>query len=86
MAADQAPLCRRFAGHEPNRFDGTEWHRGHFGQPLIDNALAHIECRPWQNYAGGDHTIFVGEVMRATPLQARSAAAFFKGQIGCYDS
>ncbi len=30
--------------------------------PCLDGALAHLECRPWRTYDGGDHTIVVGEV------------------------
>jgi flavin reductase (DIM6/NTAB) family NADH-FMN oxidoreductase RutF len=25
--------------------------------------LAHLECRPWRDYEGGDHTLFLGEVV-----------------------
>lgn len=86
MAADQTDLCRRFAGKDGDRFVGVDWTFGTSGQPLITYALAHIECRPWQTYAGGDHTIFVGEVMNAQRLSSRPAAAFFKGQLGHYES
>ena len=86
MAADQTDLCRRFAGKDNDRFVDVDWTFGMSGQPLITNALAHIECRPWKTYAGGDHTIFVGEVMRAQQVSDRPAAAFFKGQLGLYES
>ena len=85
MAADQTDLCRSFAGKDSDRFDGVDWTFGKSGQPLITHALAHIECRPWQTYAGGDHTIFIGEVMHAHHLSDRPAAAFFKGQLGHYE-
>ena len=61
------------------------WTFGASGQPLITHALARIECRPWQTYAGGDHTIFVGEVLHAQLVSDRPAAAFFKGQLGRYE-
>jgi flavin reductase (DIM6/NTAB) family NADH-FMN oxidoreductase RutF len=86
MAADQADLCRRFAGKDSDRFVGVDWTFGTSGQPLITHALAHIECRPWQTYAGGEHTIFVGEVLLAQHVSDRPAAAFFKGQLGHYES
>ena len=25
--------------------------------------LAHLECRPWARFEGGDHTLFIGEVV-----------------------
>ena len=86
MAADQSQLCRRFASQEDDRFLGVDWVLGACEQPLISNALAHIECQPWQIYAGGDHTIFVGEVISAQHFADRPPAAFFKGQLGQYES
>jgi flavin reductase (DIM6/NTAB) family NADH-FMN oxidoreductase RutF len=43
------------------------------GLPVLDGALAQLECRLHQMLPGGDHTIFVGEVVAAqlgdaTPL------------------
>lgn len=43
--------------------------------PLIAECLAGIECRLWQAYDGGDHWIFVGEV-----LSAVVAAEHFENQ------
>ena len=86
MAADQSQICRRFASQEEDRFLGIDWTLGPCEQPLISNALAHIECHPWQIYAGGDHTIFVGEVISAQHFADRPPAAFFKGQLGQYES
>jgi flavin reductase len=30
--------------------------------PRLAGVLAHLECRPWRDYDGGDHTLFLGEV------------------------
>ena len=35
------------------------------GAPILDGALAWLECRTWATYDGGDHTIVVGEVTAA---------------------
>ena len=86
MAADQSDLCRRFAGKDNDRFINVEWTFGTSGQPLITHALAYLECQPWQTYAGGDHTIFVGEVIHAQYMSDRPAAAFFKGRLGFYET
>ena len=86
MAADQADLCQRFAGKDSDRFIGVDWTFGISGQPLITNALAHIQCQPWQTYAGGDHTIFVGEVLHAQHVSDRPPAVFFRGRLGLYES
>ena len=32
--------------------------------PLVEGALAWLECRTWAEYPAGDHTLFLGEVVR----------------------
>ena len=34
--------------------------------PLIEECYGHLECRVVQSYVCGDHTLFVGEVLRAS--------------------
>ena len=34
---------------------------------LLDDALAHLECRILEHHDAGDHTIFVASVERAEP-------------------
>jgi flavin reductase (DIM6/NTAB) family NADH-FMN oxidoreductase RutF len=44
------------------------------GAPLLDGALATLECRTFAVYDGGDHSIIVGQVAAADSPSARSAA------------
>ena len=84
MAADQLDLCEKFAAADNDRFLNCDWRFGTCGQPLLENALANIECRPWAEYDGGDHTIFVGEVMSIKQNKGK-AAAFFNGKLGQHE-
>jgi flavin reductase (DIM6/NTAB) family NADH-FMN oxidoreductase RutF len=61
----QEHLSRRFATPAENKFIGLAWSEGMFGIPLLDGALAHVECRLTETFPGGDHTILVGEVVNA---------------------
>lgn len=36
---------------------------GPSGAPLIDGAVAHLDCRLAESYTAGDHEIFIGEVL-----------------------
>ena len=38
---------------------------------LLDDALAHIECRIVARHVAGDHVLFIGEVERAAARDAR---------------
>ena len=84
MAAEQLDLCKKFAAADNDRFLNCDWRFGAYGQPLLENALANLECRPWAEYNGGDHTIFVGEVMSIEQKEGK-AAAFFNGKLGKYE-
>lgn len=71
LAEGQEPLSRRFAELLSNRFDGIGYTRGESGVVLLDDALAHLECRPVMHHDAGDHTIYVGEVQRAEAHKRR---------------
>ena len=72
LAAEQEALSRRFAAVESShRFEGVGYVRGESGVVLLDDALAHMECRVVSRFDAGDHMLFVGEVERATARDAR---------------
>ncbi|CAN5612077.1 flavin reductase family protein [soil metagenome] len=57
-------IARRFAGDATDaKFDGIAYHSEATGAPVLDDALAWIDCRVRFVHDGGDHTIFVGEVL-----------------------
>jgi hydroxymethylglutaryl-CoA lyase len=65
LSARQLEIGMRFAGMKPeikNRFEGLQTHTAVTGSPLLPDSLAWIDCKVWNMYDGGDHTIFVGEV------------------------
>lgn len=72
LASEQEALSRRFAAVESmHRFEGIGFTRGESGVVLLDDALAHLECRLTARHAAGDHTLFIGEVERANARDAR---------------
>jgi len=60
---DQEPLSRRFAQKEAPKFEGIPHRTGITGSPILTDVLAHVECWIRAQYPGGDHTIFLGEVV-----------------------
>ena len=61
----QEHLSRRFATTATDKFKGVAWHTGNLGLPVLATTLAAIECRLRDALDGGDHTIFIGEVVDA---------------------
>src|SRR6185295_18881704 len=78
LAQDQESVSRRFASRDADRFKGIGYREGKTGAPLIDGALAYIECRVVHSYAGGDHTIFVGQV-EASEVSDGKPLLYFRG-------
>lgn len=63
LAADQETLSNRFAKSGTDKFTGVELERGTHGVALLTGCSARFECRTAYQYEGGDHIIFVGEVI-----------------------
>lgn len=63
LADDQRDTALQFARPSDDKFAGIGTSTGLTGAPLIDGALAHIECRVAARYPGGDHEIMLGEVV-----------------------
>lgn len=78
LAEDQQSASRLFASKDEDRFDGARYRWGVSGAPLLDGALACIECRVVHAYPGGDHTIIVGEV-ESTSIAEHKPLAYYRG-------
>jgi flavin reductase (DIM6/NTAB) family NADH-FMN oxidoreductase RutF len=81
LSEAQTALSRRFASSEADRFAGLSVTRGLDGVPLLDDALARLQCRVTATYPGGDHTIVVGEVLDAVSSEA-TPLLYFRGGYG----
>lgn len=63
LAADQQAMSDRFATPGVDKFDGLSLADGPEGAPLIEGSAARFGCRARFEYEGGDHAIFLGEVV-----------------------
>lgn len=69
LADDQQSLAECFAqpttAAKLTRFCDAAWHEAETGSPILEGAIAYFDCRITERHAGGDHTIFVGEIVAA---------------------
>jgi flavin reductase (DIM6/NTAB) family NADH-FMN oxidoreductase RutF len=69
LADDQRDLADCFArpttAEKLTGFCGAAWHEAETGSPVLDGALAYFDCRLTERHDGGDHTIFLGEIVAA---------------------
>lgn len=85
LSAHQRDLSDHFARPCEDKFSGIPAKTGPFGVPLLNDVLASFVCRNDKQYDGGDHIIFVGEVicLRTNP---RDPLLFFSGKYRDIDS
>jgi flavin reductase (DIM6/NTAB) family NADH-FMN oxidoreductase RutF len=82
LAHEQSAISNKFASRSDDKFTGVEVENGPLGVPLIAGAITTLECRLHEQLAGGDHSIFVGEVVEA---QTRDGAPLLYFRSGYRD-
>lgn len=78
LAEDGERLSRHFSSRAPDKFSSVPYHIGVTGAPLLDAALATIECRVVDQLPGGDHSIFVGAVLAADASDHAGPLLYFR--------
>jgi flavin reductase (DIM6/NTAB) family NADH-FMN oxidoreductase RutF len=79
LSAHQQEISRRFASSRLDKFEGVAHAISDLKLPLIEGAIAHLECTTVSVHVEGDHTIFVGRVERAR-MDAGEPLLYFRGQ------
>jgi flavin reductase (DIM6/NTAB) family NADH-FMN oxidoreductase RutF len=79
LSSTQATLSERFASQIPDKFENLDLTLNIDGLPLLSGCLANLECRVKQTFDGGDHSIFIGEVERAT-VKDGDPLIYFRGE------
>lgn len=69
LSTDQQALADCFAqpttAAKLQRFCDAPWHDAETGSPILDGAIAFFDCRLVAQHPGGDHSLFVGEIVAA---------------------
>jgi 3-hydroxy-9,10-secoandrosta-1,3,5(10)-triene-9,17-dione monooxygenase reductase component len=93
LSREQADLCWKFAktGNDDERFDDVAWHAAPTGSPIIDRAVAWIDCNVEQVYRMGDHHFVLGRVVALEADADHDGSGpfpllFFKGTLGGFAS
>ncbi len=79
LAADQAGLSEAFAKTGGDKFANIAWRSGIENMPLLEGTAASFTCRTADRYPGGDHLIFIGEVLDCQ-RHARAPLAYAHGR------
>lgn len=85
IGEDGPDLAMRFARKGEDKFAGLDWHPGTEGVPLLNQALASVECRMVEQTRGGTHIVFIASAESAS-LKSGSPLAYYRGRFGRLDT
>ena len=77
---DVSRLFAKRAEPEMGTLRGLPFRRGETGAPLLEDCLAFMECRVSSVLDGGDHSIFLGEVVNQGVVSEGRPLVFFRGK------
>lgn len=79
---EQEHLCRQMARPSDQKFNDVAWRRSGLGSPIIDDAVAWIDCEIQDVVDAGDHLIVIGAVRALDLEQDALPLVFFRGGYG----
>jgi 3-hydroxy-9,10-secoandrosta-1,3,5(10)-triene-9,17-dione monooxygenase reductase component len=82
LGDDGENLSRTFASKGAHRFTGVGWSTAASGAPVLEDALAYVDCRTETEHDAGDHVIVIGRVLRLGYLTDARPLVFYRGGYG----
>jgi flavin reductase (DIM6/NTAB) family NADH-FMN oxidoreductase RutF len=86
LHSEQEPLSRYFASRERPRgrdaFREIPHRTGATRSPILEGAIAYMDCRLHADHEAGDHRIFIGEVLELGFNPDGTPLVFHGGQYG----
>jgi flavin reductase (DIM6/NTAB) family NADH-FMN oxidoreductase RutF len=84
LSAEQEAEARWFATRERpggvDQFEGIPWRPAPVsGAPILARGLAYLDCRITEILPGGDHSIFLGEVLDLGKLEGEMPLLWYRG-------
>jgi len=64
LTTEQQSVSNQFSGAstQEERFEKVSWSEGELGSPVLDDALASLECKVVDKVRAGTHWVLIGEV------------------------
>lgn len=80
LALAQEDVSKRFATPGPKDFSGFRWKTAVTGAPILEDSLGYVDCRMQSILPGGDHDIFVGEIVAGDARDEGEPLMYFSGK------
>jgi 3-hydroxy-9,10-secoandrosta-1,3,5(10)-triene-9,17-dione monooxygenase reductase component len=85
LAEDGEEVCRLFAQKGADRFAHLAYTTGRTGAPLLDAAIAFVDCETVAEHDAGDHVIVVGQVLELGYSSENKPLLFYRGGYGRFE-
>jgi 3-hydroxy-9,10-secoandrosta-1,3,5(10)-triene-9,17-dione monooxygenase reductase component len=85
LAEDGEEVCRLFAQKGADRFAHIAYTTGRTGAPVLDDAIAFVDCETVAEHDAGDHVIVVGRVLELGYAAEGRPLLFYRGGYGRFD-
>jgi flavin reductase (DIM6/NTAB) family NADH-FMN oxidoreductase RutF len=82
LADDQEALCRQFATRSDDKFSEVTHRVSDHGLPILDGAVAWLECSLFAVHEAGDHLLVLGRVEAMGTERDASPLVFVRGKFG----
>jgi len=82
LSSEQEEIARRFAGRHREMVDpfwDLAYRPGQSGSPILADVVAWVDCSLYATYDGGDHTLFLGQVVEIGLDPTRGPILFYGG-------
>ncbi|HVJ31946.1 MAG TPA: flavin reductase family protein [Terriglobia bacterium] len=79
LSDEQTALSQNFARTQGDKWAGIAYEHWVTGSPILRGCLAAFDCRTHAVHDGGDHRIFLGEVLRFEALSEGEPLIYFRG-------
>ncbi|MGW4338549.1 flavin reductase [Rhodococcus koreensis] len=85
LGADQEDICRAVAIRKERKFEGIAWRPSTTSMPILEGAVAYLDCTLQDIHDAGDHHIVVGRVHDLDVTAGTSyPLLFFQGGYGSF--
>jgi 3-hydroxy-9,10-secoandrosta-1,3,5(10)-triene-9,17-dione monooxygenase reductase component len=85
LAEDGEEVCRLFAQKGADRFAHVAYTTSRSGAPILDRALAFVDCETVAEHDAGDHVVVVGKVLELGYAPEGKPLLFYRGGYGRYE-
>jgi flavin reductase ActVB len=85
LAHDHGALALKFARKSRDKFAGTSFELGSWGNPVLPDAVAVLDCQLREQLDGGDHVILIGCALRCEASD-RKPLVHHRGTLYSLDS